>query len=90
MMRTIRYLGKFKQDYKRMAKRGSDIRKLRLVIQKLVNEDELEPRYKDHPLQGKHAGARDCHISPDWILIYAIVGDELRLIRTGAHADLFK
>ena len=73
-----------------MQKRGSDLKKLRAVIEKLVNEQELEPRYKDHPLQGSYAGARDCHIAPDWVLIYAIVDNELRLIRTGAHSDLFK
>jgi len=89
-MRTIRYLGKFEQDFKRMEKRSSDMKKLRAVIEKLINEEELEARYKDHPLQGKFAGARDCHISPDWILIYAIVENELRLIRTGSHSDLFK
>jgi mRNA interferase YafQ len=89
-MRTIRYLGKFKQDFKRMEKRGNDLKKLRVLIEKLVNAEELETRYKDHPLQGEFAGARDCHISPDWILIYAVVENELRLIRTGTHADLFK
>ena len=89
-MRSIRYLGQFKKDYKRMEKRGGDVKRLRAVIEKLVNEEELETRYKDHPLQGEYAGARDCHISPDWILIYAIVENELRLIRTGTHPDLFK
>jgi len=89
-MRTVRYLGQFKKDFKRMEKRGSDMKKLRAVIEKLVKEDELGMHYKDHPLQGKFAGARDCHISPDWVLIYAILDNELRLIRTGAHADLFK
>ena len=89
-MRAIRYLGQFRQDFKRMEKRGSDMKKLRAVIEKLVNEEELESRYKDHPLQGKFSGARDCHINPDWVLIYAIVGNELRLIRTGTHSDLFK
>ncbi len=89
-MRTIRYLGKFKQDFKRMEKRGNDLKKLRVLIEKLVNAEELETRYKDHPLQGEFAGARDCHISPDWVLIYAVVENELRLIRTGTHADLFK
>lgn len=89
-MRSIRYLGQFKKDFKRMEKRGNNIKKLRLVIQKLVDEEELEARYKDHPLQGEYAGARDCHISPDWILIYAIVGNELRLTRTGTHSDLYK
>jgi len=88
-MRTIRYLRQFKKDYQRMEKRGNEIKKLRAVIDKLVNEEELEARYKDHPLQGKYAGGRDCHINPDWILIYAIVNNELRLIRTGTHSDLF-
>jgi len=73
-----------------MEKRGNEIKKLRAVIEKLVNAEELEARYKDHPLQGNYAGARDCHIRPDWVLIYAIVENELRLIRTGTHADLFK
>lgn len=73
-----------------MEQRGSDIKKLRAVIEKLVNEVELEARYKDHPLQGNYAGSRDCHINADWVLIYAIVENELRLIRTGTHADLFK
>lgn len=73
-----------------MEKRSGDVKKLRAVIEKLVNEEGLEVHYKDHPLQGEYAGARDCHLSPDWILIYAIVGDELRLIRTGTHSDLFK
>jgi mRNA interferase YafQ len=73
-----------------MVKRGKEMKKLRLVIERLVNQEELEARYKDHPLQGDYAGGRDCHISPDWILIYAVVGDELRLIRTGTHSDLFK
>ncbi|MCJ7529758.1 MAG: type II toxin-antitoxin system YafQ family toxin [Anaerolineales bacterium] len=72
-----------------MEKRGNEIKKLLAVIEKLANEEELEARYKDQPLQGKFAGRRDCHINPDWILIYAIVDNELRLIRTGTHSDLF-
>ena len=89
-MRTILYAGQFKKDFKRMQKRGADMKKLRAVIEKLTNEEELDVRYKDHPLHGNFSGARDCHINPDWVLIYAIVGNELRLIRTGTHADLFK
>ena len=73
-----------------MQKRGGDIKKLHAAIEKLVNEQELEEHYRDHPLQGQFAGARDCHLTPDWILIYAIVHDELRLIRMGTHSDLFK
>jgi mRNA interferase YafQ len=89
-MRTVRYLGQFKKDFKRMEKRDSDMKKLRLVIEKLARQEELETQYRDQPLQGKFAGARDCHISPDWVLIYAIVENELRLIRTGTHTDVFK
>ena len=88
-MRLVRYTARFRQDYKRMQKRGNDMQRLRTVIQKLADKEPLEPRYRDHPLIGRHAGARDCHISPDWILIYATVGNELRLIRTGSHSDLF-
>ncbi len=88
-MRTIRYSGQFKKDAKLAAKRGYAMNKLRVVIEKLVNEEELDARYKDHALQGKFVGARDCHVSPDWVLIYAIVDNELRLIRTGTHSDLF-
>jgi mRNA interferase YafQ len=88
-MRSLHYTSQFKKDFKRMRKRGADMKKLHEVIEKLVNEEKLDARYKDHPLQGKFAEAHDCHISPDWILIYAIVGNELRLIRTGTHSDLF-
>lgn len=88
-MRTLRFASQFKKDFKRMRKRGADIKKLHAVIEKLANEEELDARYKDHPLQGKFAAAHDRHISPDWILIYVIAGNELRLIRTGTHADLF-
>ena len=89
-MRLVRYSVQFKKDYKRMQKRGGNIEKLRAVIEKLVDEQKLEEHYRDHPLQGQFAGARDCHLTPDWILIYAIVHNELRLIRMGTHSDLFK
>lgn len=88
-MRSLRYTSQFKKDFKRMRKRGADMKKLREAIEKLVNEEKLDAHFKDHPLQGKFAEAHDCHINPDWILIYAIVGNELRLIRTGTHSDLF-
>jgi mRNA interferase YafQ len=85
-----RYAASFKKDYKRLQKRGYDMEKLRRVMKCLISGEPLEERLKDHPLRGKYAGARDCHIEPDWVLIYAIVDDELRLLRTGAHTDLFK
>lgn len=89
-MLTPRYAASFKKDYKRLQKRGYDMEKLRRVMKSLISGEPLEERLKDHPLRGKYAGARDCHIEPDWVLIYAIVDDELRLLRTGNHTDLFK
>jgi mRNA interferase YafQ len=65
--------------------------KLKAVIILLMNGKSLEARHKDHPLKGNYAGFRDCHITPDWLLIYRLIGnDELELARTGSHADLFK
>ena len=88
-MRTIRYTSQFQKDFKRMGKRGVDMKKLHAVIDKLVDGEELDDRYKDHSLQGRFVEARDCHLGPDWILIYAIAGGEVRLIRSGTHSDLF-
>jgi mRNA interferase YafQ len=63
--------------------------KLRQLILLLLAEDPLPERYRDHRLRGNWKGYRDAHIEPDWLLIYRIVGDELQLVRTGSHADLF-
>ena len=60
------------------------------MIAKLAAGEVREEKFKDHALQGNYAGTRDCHINPDWLLIYAIVGNELRLVRTGSHAELFE
>ena len=89
-MRRIFYTAQFRKDFKQMAKQGREVEKLKTIIAKLAKGDTLEENYKDHPLHGKYSRARDCHVGPDWILIYAIVEDELRLIRTGSHAELFK
>jgi len=90
-MLTIRFYSSFKKDYKRIEKRGYDIRKLDKVINLLANEQPLPKNYQDHPLVGNYAGCRECHITPDWLLIYEIDDDELILLltRTGTHADLF-
>ncbi len=84
------YTTRFKKDFKRLERRGADLEKLLRVIRLLLAGMPLEEQYRDHPLRGKFADARDCHIEPDWVLIYAVVGNELRLIRTGSHIDLFK
>ena len=89
-MLSLRYTTAFKQDYKRMQKRGYDMAKLRRLLEHLAGDNPHPQQYQDHPLLGNHAGARDCHVEPDWVLIYAIVEKELRLLRTGTHADLFK
>ena len=80
---------KFKQDVKRQTKRGKDLGKLRTVIETLCARRALAPHHRDHALSGDWKGWRDCHIEPDWILIYREDGDRLRLGRTGTHADLF-
>ena len=89
-MRSIRYTSQFKKDVKRIRKRGKDFAKLKVVIEKLAAGEELEARYRDHALVGNYRGARDCHIESDWLLIYEIADEELILVRTGSHSDLFK
>jgi len=82
----------FRKDYKLMKKRGLNLRLLEDILNKLIREEPLETRHRDHALTGNYRGLRECHIQPDWLLIYAI--DKGRLIltasRTGSHADLFK
>ncbi len=89
-MRELLYSNQFKKDHKRIQKQGKDLGKLKDVITKLVHEETLEERLKDHPLRGNYAGTRECHIEPDWLLIYRITGDELHLLRSGSHAELLK
>jgi len=79
----------FKKDTKRAQKRGKDLAKLKAVIDLLAEEKPLPQKHRDHQLGGNWAGHRDCHIETDWILIYKILDDEIRLERTGAHSDLF-
>jgi mRNA interferase YafQ len=81
----------FEGDYKLMVKRGKDIKKLKIIMQQLVSQQPLESIYRDHSLTGNLRGHRDCHIEPDWILIYQIDRDlqEITFVRTGSHADLF-
>jgi len=89
-MLKLKISGQFKKDYKRCEKRGLDMETLKAVITTLVIPKSLEPKNKDHDLKGNYMGFRECHISPDWILIYRYSGDYLELSRTGTHSDLFK
>jgi mRNA interferase YafQ len=79
----------FKKDIKKQKKRGKDLNKIKTVIQILMEGHSLPEKYKDHPLIGNWVGRRDCHLEGDWILIYHLSDDELRLERTGTHSDLF-
>ena len=81
----------FQQDLKRSTKRGQNLQLLTDVIRKLAAGEPLPEKNRDHALKGEYAGCRECHITSDWLLIYAIRNDmlELYLTRTGTHSDLF-
>jgi len=83
--------GSFNKDRKLMEKRHKNIYKLRDVMRMLIQEIPLLPKHEDHPLHGNYQGKRECHIEPDWLLVYRIDKDNNRIIfyRTGSHADLF-
>ena len=83
--------GKFKRDLKLTKKRGYNLSLLSVVVNMLAAGESLPEKYKDHNLSGNYAGCRECHITPDWLLIYEVEKDELilYLTRTGTHSDLF-
>ena len=83
--------GKFKKDLKTLLKRGYDMSLLDDIVTKLSNGETLPERNRDHSLSGNYAGKRECHITPDWLLIYEIDQEVLYLYltRTGTHSDLF-
>ena len=88
-MKAIFQTSQFKKDFKRIKKRGKDLSKLKEVVSIIAKSEVLEERYRDHSLSGKWSGSRDCHIEPDWILIYRVDDENLFLERTGSHSDLF-
>ena len=90
-MLKIKFLNSFKKDYKRIVKRGYDIALLENVIRMLADGEMLPAKYRDHALTGNYSGYRECHITPDWLLIYEVRESELILVlsRTGTHSDLF-
>ncbi len=88
-MRKVQRTGQFRRDIKRAKKRGKKFDVFKLIIEKLADGQKLEAKYRDHVLVGGYKGSRECHIEPDWLLIYELTADEVLLIRTGTHADLF-
>ncbi len=89
-MLKIIYTSSFKKDFKKISKQNKDLELLKEIILKLQSKSILETRYKDHALIGNYKGKRDCHIVPDWLLIYEVDGNNLVLYRTGSHVELFK
>ena len=80
---------RFKRGYKLQSKRGRDMAKLEAVMASLIARQPLEPRRQDHALTGDWTGCRECHVEPDWLLIYEADDDEIRFLATGSHSDLF-
>jgi mRNA interferase YafQ len=89
-MRTPVYTNRFEKDLKLMIKRGSDPKSIKSIVRKLIDEIPLERKHRDHLLIGNFKDRRECHIEPDWLLIYRIEGSMIIFERTGTHTDLFK
>ena len=92
MKYNLQFTSQFKKDLKLAKKQNKDLGKLFEVIDILANGETLDAKYKDHSLTGNYRGTRECHIEPDWLLIYEIRGDVLVLMlyRLGSHSELFK
>ncbi len=89
-MLKLNATSQFRRDWKRCIKRGYDMSLLEAVVNVLLVPAALPPERKDHPLTGNWSEHRECHVAPDWLLIYRIEGNDLFLDRTGTHADLFR
>ena len=89
-MRRIRRTNRFKKDFRRMIRRGGSQEKFLKIVTALQKDDPLPPTARPHMLSGTWAGFWECHIAPDWLLIYELTEDEVILVRTGTHADLFE
>ena len=90
-MLTIVRSNRFLKDLRLAKKRGLDLSSLEEFVNKLANQEKLDEKYHDHPLSGDYSDFRECHIKPDWLLVYTIDDEELELFlfRTGSHSDLF-
>jgi mRNA interferase YafQ len=87
----IVWTSQFKKDYKRDRKQGRPLKELKRIANQLASGEKLNARHKDHSLKGFGKKAhRECHIKPDWLLIYRIDEDAIMFIRTGTHSDLFR
>lgn len=89
-MKTLRLASAYKKDLKLIARRGYDLNLLANVLDALRAGQQLPAARRDHPLKGEWRGWRECHVQPDWLLIYKATHTEVLLARTGTHADLFR
>lgn len=92
MRYEVKFTTAYKKSYKLMKKRGLDINELDTVVDALRKGETLDEKYRDHALNGNFVGFRECHIKPDWLLIYLIENDilTLTLVDTGSHSDIFR
>jgi mRNA interferase YafQ len=90
-MLKVKFTTRFKKDYQKVLKRGYDIKLLEYVVEELTNQRPLPDQFKIHALSGDYQGFYECHIQPDWLLIYLVENNilTLTLTRTGTHSDLF-
>jgi mRNA interferase YafQ len=89
MLRPVR-TKQFKRDYKKALRQGKDLDKLKAIMAKLAAQEKLDLKYKDHKLIGDFKDRGECHLEPDWVLIYKIEGDKIIFESTGSHSDLFE
>ena len=90
-MLNLRFTATFKRDYRRVKSQGKNLAKLEMILEALQRREDLPEAARDHSLGGAYRGHRECHIEPDWLLVYRVIKQELilELIRTGTHSDLF-
>ena len=91
MRYEVRFTRQFKRDLRLAKKQGKDLDKLYDVIEQLASGETLDEKYRDHELKGEYEGSRECHVEPDWLLVYEILDDVLVLVlyRLGSHSELF-
>ena len=87
-MLKAQFGSKFKKDYKKAGKQGRDVELLKTVITRLQGQEKLDSKFRDHDLIGNWKGCRECHLGPDWLLIYRIEEDTIVFIRTGSHSEI--
>ncbi len=90
-MLKVKTTNKFEKDFELMIRQGKDIEKLKIIMRMLVREESLDRRHRDHTLTGSYISHRECHVEPDWLLVYKVDIKEqtITFVRTGSHSDLF-